>query len=147
MNNSNFFKKLQPLFEGSTAKAADTKTKTKTTSNKVPTQKMASNVKESDANFFRKYSDIIAEAEKEELPIEVDEEQIDEVGALSAMAVGAAIQGNHMDQSKLTANNMKNKAGVYAQAPAQKKFDPTVFNVPQSSAKGMMNKARGMSDR
>ena len=92
-----------------------------------------------------------AAADKEKTS--TNEEQVDEVGTLGAMAVGAAIQGNHMDHSKISAKYMKDKAGHYAQAPAKPKFNPYVFNVQQpeqnstsSSASNMRNKAKFYSE-
>lgn len=74
---------------------------------------------------------------------ENDEEQIDEVGALSALAIGHAISGNNIDHSKLSAQNNMQKAGQYAQYTGKKPELPTTL-MAKSSAGSMINKARGM---
>jgi hypothetical protein len=85
MSSSDFFRKFQPLFESAmSTKAADaaddrvTKAK-ETKAKKKEEEKKPKNVKENAADFFRKYSDIIKEAEeKEEVKEEVKDDEEDE---------------------------------------------------------------------
>ena len=63
-NSSDFFKKFQPLFEAKDDDKNDKKDEKK--KEKIKSDKKANNVKESATDFFRKYADIIVEAESDD---------------------------------------------------------------------------------
>jgi hypothetical protein len=87
MSSSDFFRKFQPLFESAmSTKAADaaddrvTKAKeTKAKKKEEKEDKKPKNVKENAADFFRKYSDIIKEAEEQIEEVKEEDEDKEEV--------------------------------------------------------------------
>ena len=74
---------------------------------------------------------------------DLDEEQIDEVGTLTSLAIGHAISGNNMDHNKISAHRNMQKAAHYAQYTGKKPEIPTTLKA-KPSAGSMIAKAKGM---